>query len=191
MRRVSREVKEFQDVAAEAKEFGAVSLARAIQLNRYDSLDAAGARCQDHDAVAHVDCFVDVVGDEKHRGPARFPEAQHLILHAHARESVERAERFVEKQDFGVIDERARKRYPLGHAAGKMVGVGFGKCFEADEAHELIHFLALLVEQAPRNEARFNIAPNREPRKEVRILEDQTTFGAGSSNRFSPDPELA
>ena len=75
----------------------------------------------DDDAVAHVDRFVDVVGDEEHRRAARLPEPQHFVLHPHAGEGVERAERFVEQQDFGVIDQRAGERDALGHAAGEMV----------------------------------------------------------------------
>src|SRR6266536_3482870 len=82
---VTREMKKIQDVAAETKEPGAVALARTRQIHRNGSLDAAGTRRQDHDAVAHVDRLVDVVRDQEDGGAARFPKAQHLILHAHAR----------------------------------------------------------------------------------------------------------
>ena len=78
----------------------------------------------DDDAVAHVNRFVDVVGDEQHGGAARLPEAQHFILHAHAGKGVERAERFVEQQNFGMIDQGAGQRHALGHAAGEMVRIG-------------------------------------------------------------------
>jgi hypothetical protein len=37
----------------------------------------------------------------------------------HAGKSVERAERFVEQKNFGVIDECACQSNPLGHASGK------------------------------------------------------------------------
>ena len=82
------------------------------------AIDSPGRRGHDDDAIAHVDCFVDVVGDEQHRGAALLPQAQHFILHPHAGEGVERAERFVEQENFGMIDECAGKRDALGHAAG-------------------------------------------------------------------------
>ena len=70
-----------------------------------------------------------------------LPESQHFILHPHAGEGVERAERFVEQEDFRMIDQRPRQGDALGHAAGEMVRVGVGKPFEADEAHELVHLM--------------------------------------------------
>ena len=44
-----------------------------------------------------------------------------------------------------MIDQRARERDALGHAAGKMVRIGVGESFEADEPHEFIHFVAFLA----------------------------------------------
>ena len=40
------------------------------------------------------------MGDQEHGGAARLPESQHFVLHAHAGEGVERAERFVEQENF-------------------------------------------------------------------------------------------
>jgi hypothetical protein len=58
------------------------------------------------------------VGDEKHRGAARLPETEDFVLHAHASESIESAEGFVEEQNFWMIDEGASESDALGHAAG-------------------------------------------------------------------------
>ena len=59
--------------------------------------------------------------DEQHRGPVGSPEPQDFILHAHAREGVERAERFIEQEHLGMIDQRPRQGDALRHAAGKMM----------------------------------------------------------------------
>ena len=55
--------------------------------------------------------------------PAGLPKAQHFILHAHAGEGVERAERFVEEKNFRMIDQGASQGDALGHAAGEMMRV--------------------------------------------------------------------
>src|SRR5258706_12801802 len=98
---VAGEMKEFQNVTAETKEFRAVAFARALQIDLDNTFYAAWALRHDYDAVAHVNRFIDVVGDQKHRGAARFPQPQHFILHSHARKGVQRSERFVQEEDLG------------------------------------------------------------------------------------------
>ena len=159
-----------------------------VEVDVDDAFDAAGARGHDDDAVAHVDRLVDVVGDEQHRRAARFPEAQHLVLHAHAREGVERAERLVEQQHLRVIDQRAGERDALGHAAGEMVRVGVGEGFQADEAHELVDLVALLAQHAARDQARLDVAADGEPGEQVGVLEDQAALGARAGDRLGRRP---
>ena len=67
-----------------------------------------------------------------------------------------------------MIDQRAGERDALGHAAGEMVRIGVGEAFEADEAHELVHLVPLLVQHAAGDEAGCDVAPDGEPRKEIR-----------------------
>src|SRR5207302_802971 len=86
---------------------------------------------------AHIDGFIDVVSNQEHGRAASLPEAQHLILHAHARERVEGPQGLVEEKNLGMIDQRPRQSDPLGHAAGQMVGEGVGECREADEPQPL------------------------------------------------------
>ena len=57
-----------------------------------------------------------------------------------------------------------------------MVRINVGKCFEPYQAHELIDFLFFLMQKPTGNESRLDIATNRQPRKQVRILKNQTTF---------------
>ena len=81
-------------------------------------IDPAGAGGHDNDAVAHIDGFIDVVSNQEHGRAASLPEAQHLILHAHACEGVEGPQGLVEEKNFWMIDQRPRQSDPLGHAAG-------------------------------------------------------------------------
>ena len=175
---VAGEVQQLKDFAAQAQKVRAVALARAREIDSERPFDATGARGHQNDAIAHVDCFVDVVGDEQHRCAARFPQAQHFILHAHAGECVESAEGFVKQEDFRVIDERASKRDALGHAAGEMVRVSGAERFQADEAHEAIDLIALFAQDPARDQACFDVAAHGEPGKEIGILEDQAALRA-------------
>ena len=120
-------MEKFQKLSAQAKKVGAAAIAWTLEGNRNGLLNSAGPLAHDDDSIAHVNCFIDVVGDEQHRCAASLPDAQHFILHSHAREGVERAERFVEKKNSWMIDERSRESNALRHSAGKMVRVGVGK----------------------------------------------------------------
>ena len=56
---------------------------------------------------------------------ASLPDAQELEIHLLARERVERAERLVHQDELRIVDERARDRGALLHAAGELVGIFF------------------------------------------------------------------
>src|SRR6516225_472986 len=144
-RRVAREMEVLENISAEAQESQAAAIAGSSECIRNGLIDPARRLSHDHDAIAHVNRFVDIVGDEKHGGAAVFPEAQHLILHPHPGKGVERAERLVEQKHFGVIDERSCKSNALSHAAGKMVRVRVAKCFEAHESHEFVYLISFLT----------------------------------------------
>ena len=103
------------------------AISGTINIHRDHPIHSTGTGGHDDDAVAHVDRFIDVVGDQEHRGAAGLPEAQHFVLHSHAREGIECAERFVEEENLGMIDQRARQGDALSHAAGKMVRKGVGE----------------------------------------------------------------
>ena len=78
--------------------------------------------------------------------PVRPPKPQHFILHPHPGEGIERAERFIEQQDLGMIDQRPGERDPLGHAAGKMMrDRRRQKLSKPDQAHEFVHLVALFA----------------------------------------------
>ena len=77
-----------------------------------------------------------------------------------------------------MVDKRSRESNTLGHATGKVVGISAAKCFEADKAHELVHFVALFAQHSPRNKTGLDIATNGEPGKQVGVLKDKTPFRA-------------
>ncbi|HMJ92214.1 MAG TPA: hypothetical protein VK530_20495, partial [Candidatus Acidoferrum sp.] len=135
--------------------------------------------------------FVDVVRDEKHRCAARLPESQNFVLHSHSRKGVERAKRFVEEQNFGMIEKRASECDALCHAAGKMMRICIRKSFETDKPHEFIHLVPLFVKHIPRDKTGLNVATDGQPRKKIRILKNQTALGAGGRDQFRAHEQLA
>jgi hypothetical protein len=173
---VASEVQKFENICAEAKKFGAAAIAWSSQRISDVPVDSARTLSHDHDSITHVDGFIDVVSDEKHCGAAIFPEPQHFILQAHAGEGIERAERFVEEQNFRVIDECACQSNALGHAPGKMMRISIGKCLESDEPHEFVHFISFFAQHSTCYESSLDIAANRKPWKQIWVLKNETTF---------------
>src|SRR5207237_8834577 len=80
------EVKKIQNVTTQAKEIFAAALARAIRSDADSAFNSAWPRTHDHNAVAHVAGFVDVVGNQAHRGPPSLPRAECVVLLSDARE---------------------------------------------------------------------------------------------------------
>ena len=113
----------FENLAAQADEWFAGAIAWTEEVDVDLAIDASGRRGHDKDAIAHVNCLVYVMRDEKHGGAAIFPQAQYFVLHAHASERVERAEWFIEQKHFGMIDERAGEGDALRHATGKVMRI--------------------------------------------------------------------
>ena len=60
------------------------------------------------------------MGDEQHRQAELAIEIEQLLLHQHAGLRVERAERLVEQQCLGPVDQRARQADALAHAAAQL-----------------------------------------------------------------------
>src|SRR5205807_4342199 len=94
----AREMQLLENLAAHAEKGLAGAIARTHKINFNRAIDASGRRSHDDDAIAHINCFVDIMGHEKHRRAAVFPQTQYFILHAHPGEGVERAERVIKKE---------------------------------------------------------------------------------------------
>ena len=99
------------------------------------------ARAHDGDAVAHGERLLLVVRDEDEGDAALALDALELELHLTAELEVERAERLIEQEDVGAVDERAGDGDALLLAAGE---AGDTALFEPGEADELEHAADLL-----------------------------------------------
>ena len=74
------------------------------------------------DAVGHRQRLALVVGDEDEGDAERLLQRLQLVLHLLAQLEVERAERLVEQQHLGLVDQRAGQRDALALAAGQLAG---------------------------------------------------------------------
>ena len=88
----------------------------------------------DRDAVGHRERLLLVVGDVEERDPDLALDRLQLHLHLLAQLQVERAERLVEQQHRGPVDERPRERHALALAARELVRPGL---LAAGQLHEL------------------------------------------------------
>jgi hypothetical protein len=174
----SSEVHNLKNVAAQPEEILATAITWSIYLYWNDLLDPAGTGSHDHNAVAHVYGFIDIMSNKQHGSAPRLPEAQHFILHTHAGKGVQRAEWFVEQEHFGMINHRPCERDTLGHASREMMRKGISKRFQTYQAHEFVNLAAFLFQHTARDEAGFNVAPHGEPGEKIRILKNQATLGA-------------
>lgn len=87
---------------------------------------------QDGDPVGEAYRLVDVVGDEQDRGVVDAAELADEVLHTEPGQRVERGERLVEEEKFGLPDQRPCQRDALGLAAGQGGRPGVGMTVEAD-----------------------------------------------------------
>ena len=96
-----------------------------------------------------------------------------LHLHLDPQLEVEGAERFVEKQDLWLIDDRPSQRDPLSLTAGQLVGTAVAKTGQAHHGESLRHSAAaLLTGQVSDLEAVLDVGGHRHMRKERVILEN-------------------
>src|SRR5213080_1580536 len=90
-----------------------------------------------------------------------------------------------------MIDQRASECGALRHSAAEMMGIDVGEDLKTDQTHELIHFVFLFMQYSACNESRLDVAPHRQPRKEIWILENQTALSVWSSDRFRANQKIA
>ena len=69
--------------------------------------------------------------------------------------------------------------------------IGISKRFESDQPHEFIHFISSFAQHTARNEASLDITANGEPRKQIRILENETPLRVRPNNFFVADKQFA
>ena len=114
--------------------------ARVDRVGVGELLDAPVAH--DRDAVAHRERLALVVRDEDEGDAEPRLEQLELELHLFAQLPVERAERLVEQQHGGAVDEGARERDALLLAAGELRGLAVGEAAHLHQVERLRHALA-------------------------------------------------
>ena len=92
-------------------------MARIRPVHQNIGFDAGWPVAEHDDAIGEEQRLLGVVGDEQRGKALALPERDDLGLHGDARQRVELAERLVEDEDFRIVDERARQRHALRHAA--------------------------------------------------------------------------
>src|SRR6478609_8801612 len=105
---------------------------RPRQIDGHDLVNPAGRTAQHDHAVAQIDRFFDVVGDEDEARPSPAVDAQQLVLKRCLGHGVERPERLVHQHDCGLKRQRAGDLDALLHAAGQLPGIIIDTSLEAD-----------------------------------------------------------
>ena len=76
---------------------------------------------------ARYNRLIHAVGHKENGLPMVFPDAQQLFLEQYPRVSIQRTERLVHQQYFGIIGKGSGDGHPLAHAAGQFMRERSGK----------------------------------------------------------------
>jgi len=186
------------DVAEEFKDEGRSGIV-VDGLGFADLLDAGVVH--DDDFVGEFEGFLLVVGDENGGEVDAFVEFAEPAAEFLADFGVERAEGFVEQEDFGLGGEGAGEGDALALAAGELVGPTVGDAGELDKVEQpvdaLVNFLVAGAIRATANaEAEGNVLENGQMAKERVVLKDEadaavTGRGVGDVLAMKEDAAIA
>ena len=108
---------------------------------------------------------------EDDRAALAKPDALQLEVQLVARERIERAERFVHQKKVWCARQCAGDCRPLTHAAGELARPGALESGDSDEAAEFARLAEPLgFRQPAKAQRQRNVALDREPGKQVRVL---------------------
>ncbi len=145
----------------------------------------AGIAAQDDDAVGQQDGFFDVVGDDEDGRVGIFlpgPELQQFAAQVLGGEHIQRGERLVHEENFGLHHQRAGKADALLHAAGEFLGIGALEAVQADRVEHVQAALAALDgRHAAGLERSLDVFQHGEPGKQREALEDDGDVGASAA----------
>ena len=105
---------------------------------------------EDGDAIGHRQRLALVVGDEDEGDAELFLQRLQLFLHLLSELEIERAERLVEQQHLGSVDQRAGERHALALTAGELRRTAILISGELDHGERVSRF-------------RFALSPGRRP----------------------------
>ncbi|MPM45216.1 hypothetical protein SDC9_91902 [bioreactor metagenome] len=101
-----------------------VPLARSVDVDPVDALDAGGRACRHHhDPVGQHDRLVDVMGDEDDRAVRPPADPAELLLHDQPGLGVQGPERLVHQDQPRFVGEHPGDLDPLAHPAGQLARV--------------------------------------------------------------------
>ena len=139
-------------------------------------VDVRRVAAEHDDAIGEDDGFFDVVRDDENRARRNFvaePELEQFAAQRFGGEHVERGERLVHEEHFGLNDECAGDADALFHAAREFFRIGALESVEADGVDDAQRALVALDRRhAARFERRFDIFENGEPRKQREALKN-------------------
>lgn len=118
-------------------------MARIGSLHRDIGLDLRRAVAEHDDTVGKEQRLLGVMRHQQRCKAFALPERHDLRLHGDACQRVELAQRLVEHEDLGIVDQRSRQGDALRHAAGKLMRIGIEETRESDEVDRGIHSLPL------------------------------------------------
>lgn len=109
------------------------AVARTHQPHRDDFADSARTRRHHDDPVGEIHRLFDVVRHHDHGAVVLGMNAEQFFLKMNLCHCVERAEGFIEEQEFRFVDESAGDCAPLRHSAGELRRICPCKFVQADE----------------------------------------------------------
>src|SRR5271166_2274591 len=139
-----------------------------------------------HDGIRQVNGFADAVGDEQHGRAGLGADVEQEILHLHAGELVERAERLIHQEELRTVDQGAAQRYALLHPARELARIGLLESGEPDHGKELQRALARCAAVLAADfHGKQHVPKHRAPRHQVALLkgdaEIRLPLGDGAS----------
>ena len=172
---------------------GAVARSRE-RYREFGAEGRAGSGLERNDPVGEQDRFIDVVGDEDDGLLFLRPDRLDLGLQLGAGEGVERRQRLVEQQHFGIQRERARDGDALAHAAGELGRLAVGRVRQPDhvdvapDASDAFGFF-LAAEHGIDRER--NIALDRQPRQQRIALKHHAALRPGLRHGLAAEEDFA
>src|SRR5665213_529858 len=106
-----------KDFVTQFCELWIAAMPRIRTIDRDVGLDARRTIAEHDNAIGQKYRLLHIVGHQQRGESAALPERGYLRLHRDARQRIELAERLVENEDPGIVDEGACQRDPLRHAA--------------------------------------------------------------------------
>ena len=161
--------------AARRGHLGGVHAARPLDVDGELADHPAGPARQQHDPVGEAGGLAHVVGDEHDAEVPVGPQPLELVVEQVAGHGVEGAEGLVHEEDVGLLGEGPGDGDPLAHAAGQLVGPLVAEPVEVDGVQELLGLPGpLALRGTPAQlEGELDVAADREPREQRRLLEHQ------------------